>query len=167
MQVGGGAKSVPSEGGRGWRNRMISQMVTEIVSEAKAGHFAGLVPVILPLLDGGSSQRNGTTGDPNESAHPVVNSPLTHVCRLHVSPIPSSIGLGGPPDERGECLHAGNEGKGSGVLRKHAHDLLYLWVTSCREEMGKHLLKLHQTPASGGGKRFRSIQYAQIGEDAL
>src|SRR6266699_3855925 len=63
MQVGGGAKSGPSEGGRGWRNRMIGQMVTEIVSEAKAGHFAGLVPVILPLLDGRSSHRNGTTGD--------------------------------------------------------------------------------------------------------
>ena len=53
---------------------MIGQMVTEIASEAKAGHFAGLVPVILPLLDGRSSHRNGTTGDPNESPHPVVNS---------------------------------------------------------------------------------------------
>src|SRR5260370_40739630 len=74
MQVGGGAKRGPSEGGRGWRNRMIGQMVTEIVSEAKAGHFAGLVPVILPLLDGRSSHRNGTTGEPNESPHPVVNS---------------------------------------------------------------------------------------------
>src|SRR6266851_4408251 len=74
MQVGGGAKSGQSEGGRGWRNRMIGQMVTEIVSEAKAGHFAGLVPVILPLLDGRSSHRNGTTGDPNEKAHPIVNT---------------------------------------------------------------------------------------------
>src|SRR6267142_7243506 len=73
MQVGGGAKSGQSEGGRGWRNPMIGQMVTEIVSEAKAGHFAGLVPVILPLLDGGSSHRNGTTGDPDKLAHPVVN----------------------------------------------------------------------------------------------
>ena len=58
---------------------MIGQMVTEIASEAKAGHFAGLVPVILPLLDGGSSHRNGTTGDPNESPHPVVNRTL-HRC---------------------------------------------------------------------------------------
>src|SRR6266853_3849838 len=74
MQVGGGAKSGPSEGGRGRRYRMIGQMVTEIVSEAKAGHFAGLVPVILPLLDGRSSHRNGTTGDPDKSAHPVVNT---------------------------------------------------------------------------------------------
>src|SRR5438477_7202536 len=80
MQVGGGAKSGPSEGGRGRRNRMIGQMVTEIVSEAKAAHFAGLVPVILPLLDGGSSQRNGTTGDPNESPHPVVNRTLQVAC---------------------------------------------------------------------------------------
>src|SRR5438552_15563834 len=79
MQVGGGAKSGKSEGGGGWRNRMIGQMVTEIASEAKAGHFAGLVPVILPLLDGGSSQRNGTTGDPDESPHPVVNS----LSRMH------------------------------------------------------------------------------------
>ncbi len=64
---------------------MIGQMVTEIASEAKAGHFAGLVPVILPLLDGGSSQRNGTTGDPNESPHPVVNtaSCRLHACRMH------------------------------------------------------------------------------------
>jgi len=31
---------------------MIGQIVMEIASEAKAGHFAGLVPVILPLLDG-------------------------------------------------------------------------------------------------------------------
>jgi len=54
-------------------------MVTEIASEAKAGHFAGLVPVILPLLDGGSSQRNGTTGDPDEKAHPVVNA-LSNAC---------------------------------------------------------------------------------------
>ena len=52
---------------------MIGQMVTEIASEAKAGHFAGLVPVILPLLDGRSSHRNGTTGDPDKLAHPVVN----------------------------------------------------------------------------------------------
>src|SRR6266576_4149035 len=88
MQVGGGAKSGQSEGGGGWRNRMIGQMVTEIASEAKAGHFAGLVPVILPLLDGRSSHRNGTTGDPNEKAHPVVNSLLTHACRLHVCRIP-------------------------------------------------------------------------------
>src|SRR2546427_9545285 len=79
MQVGGGAKRGPGEGGRGWRNRMIGQMVTEIVSEAKAGHFAGLVPVILPLLDGRSSHRNGTTGDPNKSPHPVVNS----LSRMH------------------------------------------------------------------------------------
>src|SRR6266571_6099945 len=83
MQVGGGAKSGPSEGGRGWRNRMIGQMVTEIVSEAKAGHFAGLVPVILPLLDGRSSHRNGTTGDPNESPHPVVNRTLEVACMLN------------------------------------------------------------------------------------
>src|SRR5713101_5355427 len=76
MQVGGGAKSGPSEEGRGWRNRLIGQMVTEIVSEAKAGHFPGLIPVILPLLDGRSSHRNGTTGDPNEKAHPVVNRTL-------------------------------------------------------------------------------------------
>src|SRR6266851_6441953 len=80
MQVGGGAKSGQSEGGRGWRNRMIGQMVTEIVSEAKAGHFAGLVPVILPLLDGRSSHRNGTTGDPNESPHPPVNRTLHVAC---------------------------------------------------------------------------------------
>src|SRR5712671_3921091 len=73
MQVGGGAKSGQSEGGRGWRNRMIGQMVTEIASEAKAGPFAGLVPVILPLLDGRSSHRNGTTGDPNQRPHPPVN----------------------------------------------------------------------------------------------
>src|SRR2546430_3045914 len=79
MQVGGGAKSGQSEGGRGWRNPMIGQMVTEIASEAKAGHFAGLVPVILPLLDGRSSHRNGTTGDPNESPHPVVNT-LSGAC---------------------------------------------------------------------------------------
>src|SRR6266568_4218502 len=80
-----GPKSGPSEGGRGRRNRMIGQMVTEIVSEAKAGHFAGLVPVILPLLDGRSSHRNGTTGDPNESPHPVVNSASCrlHACRMH------------------------------------------------------------------------------------
>ena len=58
---------------------MIGQVVTEIASEAKAGHFAGLVPVILPLLDGGSSQRNGTTGDPDEKAHPVVNA-LSNAC---------------------------------------------------------------------------------------
>ena len=62
---------------------MIGQMVTEIASEAKAGHFAGLVPVILPLLDGRSSHRNGTTGDPNESPHPVVNRTL-HRC-MHLS----------------------------------------------------------------------------------
>src|SRR6266550_400984 len=68
-----GLKRGQSEGGRGCRNRMIGQMVTEIASEAKAGHFAGLVPVILPLLDGRSSHRNGTTGDPNELAHPLVN----------------------------------------------------------------------------------------------
>src|SRR5260370_42332019 len=83
MQVGGGGKSGPSEGGRGWRNRMIGQMVTEIVSEAKAAHFAGLVPVILPLLDGRSSHRNGTTGDPSESPHPVVErctAACTHTC---------------------------------------------------------------------------------------
>src|SRR6266699_4698332 len=79
MQVGGAAKSGQNEGGRGRRNRMIGQMVTEIVSEAKAGHFAGLVTVILPLLDGRSSHRNGTTGDPNESPHPVVNRTL-HRC---------------------------------------------------------------------------------------
>jgi len=53
---------------------MIGQMVMEIASEAKAGHFAGLVPVILPLLDGRSSHRNGTTGDPDERGHPLVNS---------------------------------------------------------------------------------------------
>src|SRR5712691_2496224 len=80
MQVRGGAKSGQSEGERGWRNRMIGQIVTKIVSEAKAGHFAGLVPVILPLLDGRSSHRNGTTGDPNESAHPVVNRTLRDAC---------------------------------------------------------------------------------------
>src|SRR6266566_1758083 len=74
-----GLKRGQSEGGRGCRNHMIGQMVTEIASEAKAGLFAGLVPVILPLLDGGSSQRNGTTGDPNESPHPVVNRTL-HRC---------------------------------------------------------------------------------------
>src|SRR5216684_7676947 len=80
-----GPKRGQSEEGRGWRNRLIGQMVTEIVSEAKAGHFAGLVPVILPLLDGGSSHRNGTTGDPNESPHPVVNTALCrlHACRMH------------------------------------------------------------------------------------
>src|SRR5712692_662420 len=59
---------------------MIGQMVTEIASEAKAGHFAGLIPVILPLLDGESSHRNGTTGDPNESPHPVVNRTLHVAC---------------------------------------------------------------------------------------
>ena len=62
---------------------MIGQMVTEIASEAKAGHFAGLVPVILPLLDGRSSHRNGTTGDPNERPHPVVNSGQTRACMQH------------------------------------------------------------------------------------
>ena len=62
MQVGGGAKSGQSEGGGGWRNRMIGQMVTEIASEAKAGHFAGLVPVILPLLDGGRLTEMGRLG---------------------------------------------------------------------------------------------------------
>ena len=71
--------------GRGWRNRMIGQMVTEIVSEAKAGHFAGLVPVILPLLDGRSSHRNGTTGDPNEKAHPVVNRAAPRCMHAKVS----------------------------------------------------------------------------------
>src|SRR5437879_2160346 len=85
MQVGGGAKRGPSEEGRAWRNRLIGQMVTEIISEAKAGHFAGLVPVILPLLDGRSSHRNGTTGDPNEKVHPVVNSTLQVVCMQIVS----------------------------------------------------------------------------------
>src|SRR5947208_2619964 len=60
---------------------MIGQMVTEIASEAKAGHFAGLVPV--PLLDGRSSHRNGTTGDPNERPHPVVNSGQTRACMQH------------------------------------------------------------------------------------
>src|SRR6266566_2082912 len=74
-----GPKVAQVKEGRGWRNRMIGQMVTEIVSEAKAGHFASLVPVILPLLDGRSSHRNGTTGDPNESPHPVVNRTL-HRC---------------------------------------------------------------------------------------
>src|SRR6266850_1737005 len=74
-----GPKRGQSEEGRGWRNRMIGQMVTEIVSEAKAGHFAGLVPVILPLLDGRSSHRNGTTGDPKKRAHPPVNKPGLHI----------------------------------------------------------------------------------------
>src|SRR5229473_5997137 len=75
-----GPKRGQSGEGRGWRNRLIGQMVTEIVSEAKAGHFAGLVPVILPLLDGGSSHRNGTTGDPDERPHPPVNRTLQVAC---------------------------------------------------------------------------------------
>ena len=56
-------------------------MVTETASEAQAAPLAGPVPVISPLLDGGSSQRNWATGDPNELAHPVVNSLLAHACR--------------------------------------------------------------------------------------
>src|SRR5712671_674688 len=79
-----GPKRGQSEEGRGWRNRLIGQMVTEIVSEAKAGHFAGLIPVILPLLDGGSSHRNGTTGDPNQRPTlPLTGRCTLHACRMH------------------------------------------------------------------------------------
>ena len=52
---------------------MIGQMVTEIASEAKAVHFAGLVPVILPLLDGRFfSEKPGDWGG-ERKGHPVVN----------------------------------------------------------------------------------------------